>query len=143
MDSVNRFFLMAAGLIITTGLIIVAFRMADIGTETAGQVMEEYIQFGSKMRESEILQYDGTQVSGSDVRNFLRKYLPDNYGNADHQVPVTVITGRGKMEYQSYTEIKEINNYSHITYINPKSLFWGTVERNENGVICKVRFEQR
>ena len=49
MDSVNRFFLMAAGLIITTGLIIVAFRMADIGTETAGQVMEEYIQFGSKM----------------------------------------------------------------------------------------------
>ena len=35
MESLNKFFLLAAGLIVTAGLIFVGFRIADIGKETA------------------------------------------------------------------------------------------------------------
>ena len=35
-DSVNRFFLIAAGLIVTAGLVMIGFRMSDLGKAAAG-----------------------------------------------------------------------------------------------------------
>ena len=42
MESITRFFMIAASLIITAGLVFIAFRMADIGSETANHVMQEF-----------------------------------------------------------------------------------------------------
>lgn len=143
MDSVNRFFLIAAGLIITAGLVFLAFRMADIGTETAEYVMEEFRMFGKDIKEEELLQYDGMVVSGSDVVNFIMRNLPKGSVYRDSAVMVTVICGSEKITYGTYEEAKNIKNFSHENYINPTYLFQGTVIRNENGVISEVLFERR
>ena len=63
MDSVNRFFLIAAGLIVTAGLVLVGFRMAEIGKTTAGHLVDEMATFENEMEKQEILRYDGRVVA--------------------------------------------------------------------------------
>jgi len=143
MDSLNKFFLMAAGLIVTAGLIFVGFRMADIGTETANQVIEKFSGLKKELEENEIMQYDGTTVSGSDVVNFMRKHLSQRAGEDEAGMKITVIKGNKSASYQKYEEISEIYNFSHVSYIDPSVLFQGSVIKNENGVISEVKFELR
>lgn len=143
MDSVNRFFLIAAGLIVTAGLVFLALRMADIGTETAEYVMEEFRLFAKDIKEEEMLQYDGALVSGSDVVNFIMRNLSKESVYGDSTVRITVRCGSEKITYSTYEEAKNIKNFSHENYINPMYMFQGTVIRNKNGVISEVLFEQR
>ena len=63
MESITKFFMIAASLIITAGLVFIAFRMADIGRETANHVIQEFTDFGSAIKDGEILQYDGNRTS--------------------------------------------------------------------------------
>lgn len=141
MESINRFFIIAAGLIITAGLIFVGFRMADLGTSTANHVIEEYIAFGRNMESGEIMMYDGAVVTGSDVINFMRKYLENT--EITTGMRITVIKGSKSISYQSFDDMQEIYNFSHDAYVNPTAMFQGSVCRNENGVIAEVVFEQQ
>lgn len=143
MDNINRFFIIAASLIITAGLIFFAFRMADVGTETAEHVMEEFVSLRDELQEGEILQYDATIVSGSDVVNFLRKYLPPHEENRISDITVTVVGREKRFTYRSYEDIKNITNFSHVSYVDPCATFYGTIKKNENGVIAEILFEQR
>ena len=143
MDSINRFFLIAAGLIITAGLIFVSFRMADIGTVTANQIIEEYMGFEKNMENSEILKYDGMRVSGSDVINFLHKYLGQNSIGHDENMRITIVKDCVSISYQTREEIREIYNFSHVSYIDPTAFFQGSVSQNQNGVITEVCFVQQ
>lgn len=141
MESITRFFMIAASLIITAGLVFIAFRMADIGNETANHVMKEFADFGNEIREREILQYDGVEVTGSDVANFLRKQFSKNSGS--DSFVVKVVSDRNTIVYSGYEDIKEIYNFSHASYIEPMAVFQGSVYRNENGVITEVCFQKR
>ena len=143
MDSINRFFLIAAGLVITAGLIFVAFRMADIGTVTANHVLEEYMNFEQNMENSDILQYDGRTVSGSDVINFLHKYLGNGSFGYNENMRITVVKYSMRTSYQTREEIREVYNFSHASYIDPSALYQGSVSQNQNGVITEVCFVQK
>lgn len=143
MESLNKFFLLAAGLIVTAGLIFVGFRIADIGKETANQLIDGFVGFKQEVEESEIMQYDGITVSGSDVVNFMRKHLSKGAYEDESGMKITVIKAEQSTTYQKYDEIKEINNFSHESYVDPTMLFRGCVIKNKNGVIAEVRFEQR
>jgi len=140
MESINKFFLIAASLIITAGLIFAGFRMADIGTEVANHAMKKLVVFEREMQESEILQYDGVEVAGSDVINFLRKYLDERGSARKNGIKIIVIQGKESKVYENTDEIKEIYNFSHESYINPSALFIGSVYKNANGVISEIRF---
>ncbi len=141
MESITRFFMIAASLIITAGLIFVAFRMADVGRGTANHVMQELADFGNEIKDNEILQYDGVELAGSDVANFLRKQFSKRI--SDTGFVVKVVTDRGTIIYSEYEDIKEIYNFSHASYIEPMAVFRGTVYRNENGVITEVCFQKK
>ena len=143
MDSINKFFLIAAGVIITAGLIFLGFRMADMGTATANHVMGRFTSFMRDIEENEMMQFDGVTVAGSDVVNFMRKYLSQRTNETEEGMTVTVVKGATSISYQKYEEIKEIYNFSHASYIDPTVLFKGSVIKNENGVITEVKFEQR
>lgn len=141
MESITRFFMIAASLIITGGLIFIAFRMADVGRGTANQVMQEFADFGNEIRDNEILQYDGVEIAGSDVANFLRKQFSKRV--SDTGFVVKVVTNAGTIIYSEYEDTKEIYNFSHASYIEPMAVFRGAVYRNENGVITEVRFQKK
>lgn len=141
MESITKFFMIAASLIITAGLVFIAFRMADIGRETANHVIQEFADFGSAIKDGEILQYDGVEVAGSDVANFLKKQFSLNSDSTGFRVKV--ISDVRTTIYSEYEDTKEIYNFSHASYIEPMAVFRGTVYRNENGVITEVCFEKK
>lgn len=141
MESITRFFMIAASLIITAGLVFIAFRMADIGSETANHVMQEFADMGNEIKDSEILQYDGVEVAGSDVANFLKKQFSQNIDSVGFVVKV--VSDKGTKVYSEYEDVREIYNFSHTSYIEPMAVFRGTVYKNENGVITEVCFEKK
>lgn len=142
MESVSKFFLMAAGLIVTASLIMLGFRMADAGERAGNDMANRFIAFNTELKESDVLQYDGAVVNGSDVINFIRKNLSECEpgGTAPFRVVVetSVIT-----VYEDNSMLKELMNFSHASYIAPTGRFVGMVERNENGVIASVTFIQK
>jgi len=140
MESINKFFIIAASLIVTAGLIFVGFRMADIGTEAANHAIEKLVVFERELQKAELLQYDGAEVSGSDVVNFLRKHLDERSSVEQKGMKIIVIQGEKCKEYEKADEIKEICNFSHESYINPSALFVGNVSENANGIISEVSF---
>lgn len=143
MESINKFFMIAASLIITAGLIFVGFRMADIGTEAANHAMEKFVLFERELQDNEIVQYDGAEVMGSDVINFLRKYVDSGNSSVREGMKIVVIQGEVSNTYRNADEIKEICNFSHESYINPSALFEGSVSENANGVISEVCFKRK
>jgi len=141
-DSVNRFFLIAAGLIVTAGLVMIGFRMSDLGKAAAGHLVDEMAAFESDMESGEILRYDGRVVSGSDVVNFIKKHLSDcSVGQIpDFEIKVCSDTITIHKDNRS---MKDMMNFSHPAYINPTGRYLGEVTRNKNGVIEMVIFTQR
>lgn len=142
MDSVYKFFLLAAGLIITASLIFLGFRMAEAGKEAGNTSVNRFVDFNTELREAEIMQYDGTTVSGSDVVNFVRKNL--SACSTAEEAPFEVIVKTGTVTtHRDNSSLADIVNFSHISYISPNGRFIGTVNRNANEVIVSVMFVQK
>ena len=45
--------------------------------------------------------------------------------------------------YEDNSLLKEMMNFSHVSYINPTGKFVGRILRNENGMITSVTFRQK
>lgn len=142
MDSLNRFFTMAAGLIITASLIFVAFRMADIGKDMGNQAINRLVELNTEWKESGVLQYDGRKISGSDVVNFMKLNLPDGQQSGTNNMRVVVETEVITV-YRDKSDVADAMDVSHSSYINPMSEFVGTINRNDNGVIVEAVFTQQ
>lgn len=142
MDSVNRFFLIAAGLIVTAGLVLVGFRMAEIGKTTAGHLVDEMATFENEMENQEILRYDGRVVAGSDVVNFIKKHLSGCKVGQIPEFTIKVIADAVTV-HRDNSSMKNMVNFSHPAYIKPNGRYMGEVVRNGNGVIEEVIFTQQ
>ena len=83
--------------------------------------------------------------TASDVVDTVGKHFaqPIKARDSKGNIKITVVKGTKSVSYQEYEEIKEIYNFSHISYIDPTGLFQGQVIKNENGIISEVRFEQK
>lgn len=141
MDSINRFFTMAAGLVITASLIFVAFRLADEGKRLGEHAVSSLAKVNAEWKEDEITRYEGLTVKGSDVINFMRKNLSMNLQDGSEQLVVITETDVVTV-HKNMDSMEDVMNFSHASYINPTSEFVGKVNRNENGVIVSVRFTQ-
>ena len=130
MDSVSRFFLIAAGLIVTAGLIMIGFRMSDIGKAE------------NEIARQEIMQYDGRIVAGSDVVNFIKKSLSDCSVGQMPEFEIRVSSGAMTV-YRDNSLLKEMTNFSHPSYIKPNARYLGEVYKNSNDVIEAVIFTQQ
>lgn len=142
MDSVSRFFLIAAGLIVTAGLIMIGFRMSDIGKAAAGHLVDEMAAFENEIARQEIMQYDGRIVAGSDVVNFIKKSLSDCSVGQMPKFEIRVSSGVVTV-YRDNSLLKEMTNFSHPSYIKPNARYLGEVYKNSNDVIEAVIFTQQ
>lgn len=142
MESINKFFLMAAGLVITASLIFVGGRLADAGEESGNAVVNQFITWNTEWDEMEVMQYDGAVVTGSDVINFIRKKLSGCLPGSTAPYRIVVKTNVVTV-YENNERLKEMMNFSHVSYVNPTGRFIGEVSRNWNGVITSVTFTQK
>lgn len=129
------------------------FLMYNSNSELGKKAIDKTNTMNAQMAESDITIYDGTTVSGSDVINAIRKFQND-------YISIEVITGldrSGTKYLYSSTEssgvvtmgseipfdIKNALDKTNSKYINPNGRFVGSVYRDANGNIAKIKFEQK
>ena len=113
---------------------------------------QQTAQFGEQMKDSQLTQYEGAEVSGSQVTAFLSN-------NKTAQVCIKVITKKNTSgEVYNYTDanlttaidvddnntkLANANKKKDKTYINPAGTFSCKVDRDANGVINLITFTQQ
>ncbi|MDF2473839.1 MAG: hypothetical protein K0R21_1621 [Anaerocolumna sp.] len=97
-------------------------------------------EFAVELTESDITMYDGLEVTGSDVVNFIKKNLGSYTSTQTSPVYVYVETEHASNTYYNEAEIDNIQNFTHEKYIKPISKFIGEIVRDGNDVIVGLRF---
>jgi hypothetical protein len=117
-------------------------------TRLADNVIASTEDTASYYAEYDILMYDGEQIRGSEVVNFIKKRLGDYSTTQKAPIYVEVVKkAPGSNHNHTYTNneyIADIKNFSSIErYIKPTAIFIGEVIKTENRVILGVKFTQK
>lgn len=138
-----KLMLLSVGTLITCIVITVAIHMAKITQKTGIAYSDRLNEFYQDVSRSDLLMYDGVEVYGSDVVNFIKKELSAYSATESAAITITVVTSNSPYTVHSYTNDKylsEIQNFTNIRYIKPLNLFRGLVIYNENEVITQIKF---
>lgn len=143
--------LIAAGIIITCIVAGLAFQNTREGK---AQASSAFAQFNTTMSEYQDLgksMYDGLLVSGAEVRRLIESSI-----TSKEYVRIKVVTGDGVEKgyvYENWDpEEKKLQKESKTLpsdekgsdgYINSRAVFLGSIEKDENGIIVQITFEQQ
>ncbi len=149
MENSLKGLMLAAGIIITCIIISLGFYIAreakDTAQSGAGQIQKLQAEFDDSGKTI----YDNAIISGSEVRNALRKFQSEKMG-----ILVTTKKNSTYYGYQFSIENGELGeaaagDYSKAqtegssSYINPNGKFAGTLIRDANGIITGILFKQQ
>lgn len=149
MENSLKGLILAAGIIITCVIISLGFYIAREAKDTASSGAGQINKLQGEFADASKTIYDGAEVSGSEVRNVIRKFQ-------DEMVGVLVKTNKGNTYYGYHfseetgeLEEGETGEYSQTQtqgtqqYINPAGRFSGTLIRDANGAITGLVFQQK
>lgn len=147
-DLVPQIFLAVVGVILTGILIYYVTNSAKSTAKIADSVISEAEETAAGFTEYDIVMYDGEEIRGAEVVNFIKKYLGDYEEAEEAPIYIEVVSKYSGATYtQKYTNnihISDIKNFSKQSYyIKPTAIFTGEVIRNENKVILGVKFTQK
>ncbi len=143
MSNATKFLLLAFSLGITCLLIVYFKRVADTGFDTSSTAREKLTEFNLCLSESEITMYEGVEVKGSDVVNFIKKHLSSYSATEIAPMYVYVKTSTTEATYQNGASVTNIQDFSSTLYIKPVAEFISAIIRDPNDVIIGVTFQQR
>ena len=149
MENSLKGLLLAAGTIITCVIIGLGFYIAREARDTAANGAGQISKLNAEFNESDKVIYDGLMVSGSEVVNVINKFKND-------AISIKVITKKGTSFYnyglnngeselgnEGGASVKEAQDSTSNTYINPNEQFLGTVIRDVNNTIIGISFFQQ
>lgn len=149
MENSLKGLLLAAGTIITCVIIGLGFYIAREARDTAANGAGQISKLNAEFNESDKVIYDGLMVSGSEVVNVINKFKND-------AISIKVITKKGASFYnyglnngeselgnEGGASVKEAQDSTSNTYINPNEQFLGTVIRDVNNTIIGISFFQQ
>ena len=132
MENSLKGLMLAAGIIITCIIISLGF----------------YIAREAKFTDASKTMYDGTEVSGSEVLNVIRKFSDETMG-------ILVQTNKNKTYYNYDFDVdkgelgkaldnsyKNAQDVASDKYINPTARFQGSIVKDVNGTIIGIVFAQ-
>lgn len=144
-----KMLLLAAGVIVTMGVIVLGFMFFRSGKATATGAMDSMEKIASEFSDSEKTIYDGVTVAGTEVINVVNKFSEDSIG-------IKVITKKDRngkwYNYSAETpndltvssnQIKDAKEINNIAYINPTGNFDGEVVRDDNKAVVGIVFTQK
>lgn len=143
MDNALKGLMLAAGVILTCMVIGVGFYIAREAHTTALASSNKLSEYKKDIEESSYTKYDGMNVSGSDVVNFAKKNLSSYDASNPAPVYVGIKTSSHEEDYETNQYLKNLRDFSHPRYVNPVSIFVGSVVRDENDVIVGVVFKEK
>lgn len=147
-DLVPQIFLTVVGVILAGMIIYYVVNSVKSTSKLAESVISKTEETAAEFSEHDILMYDGEEIRGAEVVNFIKRHLGD-YTEAE-KAPIYVEVTTKKSEtshthiYENNKYIPDIKNFSDEShYIKPTALFTGKVIRNENKVIIGIKFIQK
>lgn len=143
MDNSLKGFLLAAGAIITCMVLSLGFYFARESRAVSSTSANKLNNFSSELSESDLTMYDGTEVTGSDVVNFIKKQLGEYTATEIAPVYTYVKTVKSENTYNNGVAVAEIKNFTNTKYINPLGKFTGQIVRDANKVIIGIKFIQK
>lgn len=138
--AVIKLLIFASSVILTCILISIGMINFKQSRQLANMTANRISEYSLNLTQSDIMNYDGLIVRGSDVINFYKKYLGDVEAGKKGEFLITVITDLGNNTYQNGTYLSKMKDSADMCYIKPINKFKGLVETNDNGVITKVTF---
>lgn len=148
MENSLKGLILAAGIIITCIIISLGFYIAREARDTASAGTGQINELQAEFTDAEKTIYDGTEVSGSEVLNAIRRFSDDTCGilvntkkdSTFYNYSFDITTGNIGTETKN--DYKLAQNVESDKYINPTARFSGTVIRDVNGAITGLMFEQ-
>lgn len=145
-DLVPQIFLAVVSVILVGMIIYYVMISVKSTSRVANKLISQTEDTAIDIAEHEILKYDGEEISGAEVVNFIKKYLGD-YTDTENAPIYVEVKKTGSTTIKRYTNkkyISDIKNFSNSEhYIKPTAKFIGEVVKNENKVILGIRFTQK
>lgn len=141
-------FLTLLGIIISGIIIYYVKNSMDITTSIADEIINNQEEIANDYANYEYTKYDGEEVRGDQVVNFIKKEL-GNYSASEaaaiYVEVVTIISGITRTNrYKNKQYIRDIKNFSKTQYyIKPTAYFTGEIVKTANNAILGVRFVQK
>lgn len=138
-----KLLLLASGTIITLIVITLSLGLARQSRQMDQQFANRLNEVYEDLDRSSLTMYDGVEVYGADVVNFMKKQLCAYDSLESSPVRITVITALSPYVSYSYDNgvyMEEIQNFTKARYIKPLNKFRGAVIYNQNDVITEVKF---
>ncbi len=143
MTNVTKFLLLAFTLMITCLLVTYGNRVLRAGKNTSDTAIDKINNFNKELSESDLTMYDGIEIKGSDVINFIKKNLGSYDATEQADCHIRVITAVSDNTYINGSYISDIQNFSSTFFINQEALFRCDITRDANDVIVGIDFAQR
>lgn len=149
MENSLKGLILAAGTVITCIIISLGFYIAREAKDTAASGAGQINKLNAEFSENEKTLYDGTEVSGSEVLNVIRRfqnevcgiYVKTNKSETFYGYAFDKTSGdlTGEVE-NTYKVARDEEN---VEYINPSARFLGNVVRDINNTITGIEFIQQ
>ena len=140
MENSLKGLMLAAGIIITCIIISLGFYIAREARDTASEGTGQINQLQAEFTDASKTMYDGTEVSGSEVLNVIRKFSDETMGILVQTNNFDVDKGElGKALDNSYKNAQDV---ASDKYINPTARFQGSIVKDVNGTIIGIVFAQ-
>ena len=156
MENSLKGLMLAAGIIITCIIISLGFYIAREARDTASEGTGQINQLQAEFTDASKTMYDGTEVSGSEVLNVIRKFSDETMG-------ILVQTNKNKTYYNYNFDVdkgelgkaldnsyKNAQDVASDKYINPTARFQGSIvkwhdhrDRVRTGIVCSVHGEYK
>ena len=149
MENSLKGLMLAAGIIITCIIISLGFYIAREARDTAASGTGQINKLQAEFSDTSKMMYDGTEVSGSEVINVIRKFSDETMGIKVVTSKTSVYYGynftesNGMLGEKSTASYKNAQDATSQNYINPTGRFAGSIVRDDNGVITGIVFTQQ
>jgi len=141
-DIVVKILILAAATIITCVIVAVGMSAMNTAQDISETAISHMNSLNNEMADGDIKMYDDIYVSGSEVTNFIKKYLGDYEFPEVAPLHVYVKTNISENTYVNGSSISKIKSFADTAYIKPTAKFLGNVLKNDNDVIVGISFIQ-
>ena len=151
MDNVTKWILIIAGLVITALIIAYGVSVYNDNKKNADAANNKIERISQDMQESDWTQYDGTEITGSQVINVIKHFhsLGETFVSVDNHKSgevFYVFSDASLSSKQSDDDFRDAivaaKKRGENTYINPSGKFLGELVRDpDDGTILGIKFE--
>lgn len=150
MENATKAIIIAASIAITLAIVTIGFFVLGTGQDIANDSMSNLTNMANSVADDQYTRFHNMDVSGSQVINLIK-----SVENSGDYIAINVITKRANVwyVYQSPDDINNLTSASgdlddaldveNVNYINKTAMFRGKVERDSNGRIARITFDQK